>query len=111
MKTAESVVVGIGGALLALAIVWLVVIIFRKGSHATFITWRPFALITVYAVCIPLLRSGIEWATSDPERAPFVLAVATSAVFFGIASAVWLTGFFFGRWRRERRSGILSGRR
>lgn len=82
---------------------------FRSGSRERFLTRRPFLTYALLVFGIVPARWTLDWLTDDPKRSSFVLALVVGAILFGKASAVWFVGFPFGLWRRERRSGILSG--
>jgi len=106
----ELLLLGLGGLGLA-ALTWVLAALFRSGSRARFVTWRPFITYAALVFGILLVRWTLDWLTDDPERAPFVFTLAMGGILSGIASAVWFSGFLFGHWRRERRAGILTGRR
>jgi hypothetical protein len=110
MAVPEILLVGLG-ALLVLAIIWLSVRVFRHGSSARFITLRPFVVIALYTFGLLSVDWGIEWMTDVPDRGPFALTLIAAAAFFAVAVTIWFVGFFYGRWRRERHAGVLSGRR
>jgi hypothetical protein len=96
--------------LFALLLLLCAALVFRHGFRSTYLDRFPLFLLAFCTFGVLLLDAIYEWVTADAGAAPVWMWMAIGGFYFLAASAVWLIGFFFGRWRATKHSGVITRR-
>src|SRR5688572_28888117 len=106
MDVATWLLLVFGGLALCLA-VWL----FRHGSRHRFITRKPFLHLGFWTIGMQVLLSIGDWLIRGIGDVPLFFRAIFAVATFAIGASIWLTGFFYGRWRTSRSDGVISRNR
>ena len=85
--------------------------LFRAGSREEYLSGFPVVSALAYTLLPVAVVAIASWLENDFEFELIELLLWIQGTLLIIGSAIWLVGFFLGRWRSKRSVGVIQGSR